>query len=788
MSPQGSVEFRITGGCQLKNDTFEDTQNSSWGVLNATLLMQSRNIRVSGTWPMASCHCIVPGMTFTAQLHDQEGRTIKKATFIQSTDPVGAIVIQCMLRCKELLATPSKIRTFQKTIGVVYAHVHHSGTALYNALEAVSEKKQTNDHLNLEPKDANLCVGIFTMRKKLIDLGMRFNQIPTKALDYLDKHTATDLLENPYCLSEMVVPAANMLIVADQIAMEHNVATDDPRRVNAHIKRACIDIRAEDGSFWRTGPSIVRAVEQFHAKKCNMVWNFEYGAVQTAIQDAGKDDSILVCDKEGVNADEAELKKVALYALKTHSEQEEQLANTFAKIKTHATQFVHDGALLRNLEMMEAVQEGGAVPDSTPPGMKKVIHDYCNLDATQRSIFRHLHEDHIVCLNGGPGCGKSFLLGVVVRFLSESHVDVCATAPTGKAASRLTKSIAVGGVNAHTMHTEAYRNRDDPVNGAYVIDELSMCDVQTLTLLLRERTSCIHKLLVCGDVNQLASIGPGAALRDIVESGAVSTVTLTKIHRQERGGLDIAKTAPYIVDGTLAPENRGKVGADGLNIKIVNGSDGDCQTAINCALEHHRNKESTLFLVTTNAVREKANVAMQRALNPPRNGVKEAPSNKNPKVIWREGDLIVNLKNISIGDDDRLANGEQGKLVRVDKENGTFHVAYPVGVDEAHEQSYPVNDLDAATHAWALTVWKSQGSEADRVVCYMPNDNANSRELLNTAVTRARVGVTVFITQNVLMSCLMNSTLETRKTRLGQRLAEAMSRASKKRKADSDPM
>ena len=123
------------------------------------------------------------------------------------------------------------------------------------------------------------------------------------------------------------------------------------------------------------------------------------------------------------------------------------------------------------------------------------------------------HRDRVVCLCGGPGRGKSHLLGIVIRFLVACKTEVSATAPTGKAAARLSECIDLPcQQRARTIHSVSHGNAEDALRGAYIVDELSMCDVTTLQMLLSSRASAMNFLVLSGDPDQLPSIGPGAVL------------------------------------------------------------------------------------------------------------------------------------------------------------------------------------------------------------------------------------------------------------------------------------
>jgi exodeoxyribonuclease V alpha subunit len=306
-------------------------------------------------------------------------------------------------------------------------------------------------------------------------------------------------------------------------------------------------------------------------------------------------------------------------------------------------------------------------------------------------------------------------------------------------------------------------------------------------------------LLFVGDHQQLPSVGVGAVMRDIMRSEVVATVKLTTIYRQEgSGGMEIAECSKLICDGKMPVDIRGKPGTHGLNIHHYHGNwveAGIVKEAVNIAVAHERKSESVLLMGNNRAIIAKANNAMQASLNPRAPGKAEAEGSplrvylktgSNPEKLdrtWRVDDKVVYCKNEVLEFEDesgaerseRMVNGDRGRIVRIvrNRLNILFEPQKLVWVPTCTRKLH---------HAWALTVWKAQGSEADRVVFALASNWQASRELLNTAVTRAKIGADVFASPRDLRLSVDKQLLLKRRTYVHAHIASVAERAAKRQK------
>ena len=769
-------------GKRIRDQTaYEKTPN--WGMFDVELLEKRRRVKLRGEFPVPEFDDILPGMTFSGLLTEKplrDGTNAMEAKDIRATNPRSVLVVQNMRR--------SSLHKLGKPLLKLYERF---GEELYDALNRVAEGAAPISTLGLAKRSAEMHVAVFKERKACIDLATEVPEIPTVALGAMVHVTLEKLRADPYCIADTKVRSVrSMLAVSDIVARRADIALapSDPKRVRAYIRRAFEDLtngcmdrpraeggwRSGDGGFWRRPEDIVEAVGWLLRGGgdggSERAWALPAEALEAAFVPGEERAYGLVRDGDGEHA---------RYALEAHHDAEVRLATSLAKVRKRSLAARDSRTLRSALERMESVVAGAPIEAETGKAMRAVMEAFARLDAAQRGIFRQLLETRVACLCGGPGRGKSFVLGTLVQFFEACDVPVCACAPTGKAAMRLS-SCSGTGTTARTIDSLAHTKSDEETvvatTGLYVVDEMSMCDLSKLQMLLDARGKRMDYLVLCGDPDQLPSIGPGAVLRDLVESEAVATTRLCTVHRQAGGGREITEVAPRIVDGSLVQAARGVLGADGVNVAFLDTSaDATLCGAIDLAARHLAAGESVLFATPRNVARAQINREMQKRLNPPADPAKEiaprqatAAADGATTLPWRVGDVVMNLKNAYVGDA-YLANGDVGRVLSINQAERKVFARFD---DAEVVQEYPAEYPDL-THAWCVTAHKSQGDEADRVVFYMDVPTLASRELLNTVVTRAKKGASLIVSRPALAACLSKSVRDERCTRLVKRLRAA---------------
>ncbi len=388
----------------------------------------------------------------------------------------------------------------------------------------------------------------------------------------------------------------------------------------------------------------------------------------------------------------------------------------------------------------------------------------------------------VIVITGGPGTGKTTVINTIIHAMEAEGKKVLLTAPTGRAAKRMTE---VTNRESKTLHrlleaefsreehrTKFARNESNPLEAdAVIVDEMSMVDIQLFYALLRAISHGTSLILV-GDADQLPSVGPGNVLRDIIKSDGVYTVRLTEIFRQARESM-IVMNAHRINSGQFPILNQKDKDFFLLN---RNSPEKIIETIIElCTIRLPRaygvNPYSDIQVLTPmrkNVVGVNVlNTALQNALNPPSNTKKEK---KFGEFLFREGDKVMQIKNnydIPWESDDPLNpegqglfNGDMGIIESIDNVAEEMTITF----DEDKKVTYNFASLMELEPAFATTVHKSQGSEFPVIIMpvYSSNNMMQSRNLLYTAVTRAKQLV-ILVGQETQLSQMIENNNEFRR-------------------------
>lgn len=395
------------------------------------------------------------------------------------------------------------------------------------------------------------------------------------------------------------------------------------------------------------------------------------------------------------------------------------------------------------------------------------------LTAQQAQAINATITHKLTILTGGPGTGKTTTLRTLLDTLDAARQSYALASPTGRAAKRLTEAT---GREAKTVHRllefkpgEGFgRNEDSPINAdLIVIDEASMLDLVLAYNLLRAIGSDSHLLLV-GDIDQLPSVGPGDVLRDLIESGVAAVVRLETIFRQAANSL-IIRNAHRINQG-LMPETSPEAGDFFIFVKEDPEETADLLVDIVAKRIPHKFKLDPLDDVQVLAPMyngragvTRLNEMLQEALNP-------AGERKIQRRIggrtFRVGDKVMQTVN---NYDKSVYNGDIGRIMAIDPVEQTL----TVGID-GMPIVYSFLEADELIHAFAVSVHKSQGSEYPCVVIPVVTQHylMLQRNLLYTAVTRARKLVILVGTRRAIQIAVRTNPVANRHTALDWRLAQ----------------
>lgn len=393
-----------------------------------------------------------------------------------------------------------------------------------------------------------------------------------------------------------------------------------------------------------------------------------------------------------------------------------------------------------------------------------------SLEEDQRKAVAMAVKNQVLILTGGPGTGKTTIVKAIIAVLKKLHEyqdsDFTLMAPTGKAAKRMSEST---GKAASTIHSaicigDEDENAGRKLNGkVIIIDECSMLD-QRVAYALIEAIPRTSKIIFVGDVDQLQSVGAGDVLNGMISSGVVPVVKLTVIHRQ-KGTSRVITNAAAINSGNT----RLVYGNDFSFIEVK--GDHEAFDKVVQIYEEYARKYGADNVALLCPRRKDTEVCVQ-SLNP----ILQKRINKNPNTVtvgdstFIVGDRIIQTKN------DAVANGEIGKIIAIYKElSCDERSVYRFKIDFSGKiLEYTESDMKHVELAYATTVHKSQGSEYDYVIIpvLFSHSNMLKRNLLYTAVTRAKKGVCIVGQKGTLKRAIKNNTVAKRNTLLADRLVK----------------
>jgi exodeoxyribonuclease V alpha subunit len=418
------------------------------------------------------------------------------------------------------------------------------------------------------------------------------------------------------------------------------------------------------------------------------------------------------------------------------------------------------------------------------------------LEEQQRIAVTEAAGNGLLIITGGPGTGKTTTINAIIKFFESEGMDILLAAPTGRAAKRMTETT---GYEAKTIHRllelsklsdgqenqfSFERNESNPLEtDVLIIDEMSMVDISLMHALLKA-VSVGTRLILVGDVNQLPSVGPGNVLKDIIDSHSFNVVKLSKIFRQAADS-DIIVNAHKINDGEkISLDNKSR------DFFFLKREDSSVISAVMINLIKNKLpgyvKATSFDIQVLTPMRkgelgvERLNQILQQALNPPS---KEKKEKEYHETIFREGDKVMQIKNnyqiaweirsrygIATQTGTGVFNGDAGKI----KEINLFSEHITVEFDDSRMVEYTFSQLDELELAYAVTIHKSQGSEYPAVILPILDGPKLlfNRNLLYTAVTRAKNCVTIVGSDSMLQFMIDNKSEQSRYSGLCERIKE----------------
>lgn len=566
------------------------------------------------------------------------------------------------------------------------------------------------------------------------------------------------LKENPYRLAEDIQGVGFRL--ADEIAEKIGIHTDSDYRIRSGILYTLLQASLEGHMFLPMRVLVRRSADLLQVPE---------KAIRAQIQNLHMDHKVVV---------------------KKTTDEPEVYAFSYYYAELNCARMLRELNVLMESELLDSEEK------RIETILQRILKEQgLELDELQKNAVLECVKHGIMILSGGPGTGKTTTINTIIRYFDEEGMDILLAAPTGRAAKRMTEAT---GYEARTIHrmleinggmedgsrARFERNGENPLEAdVVIIDEMSMVDIYLFQSLL-EAVSVGTRLILVGDVDQLPSVGPGQVLQDLIESKSFPTVMLKKIYRQA-GESDIVMNAHRINMGQkIALNNKSKdfffLPRNDVQViykhmiqliteklpRYVEAQPYDIQVLTPM-------RKGSLGVETLNEI-------LQRYLNPADPSRKEHAAGDR---IFREGDKVMQIKNnyqleweivsqygIRIDSGSGVFNGDIGTIRRIREESSTVQVEY----DEHRLVEYTFSQLDEIELAYAITIHKSQGSEYPAVLLPLlsgPKMLMN-RNLLYTAVTRARKCVTILGSQEVVDGMIENENQYHRYTGLGRRILE----------------
>lgn len=398
-----------------------------------------------------------------------------------------------------------------------------------------------------------------------------------------------------------------------------------------------------------------------------------------------------------------------------------------------------------------------------------------SLGSEQKEAIALALQNKLSIITGGPGTGKTTIVKALVEAFHLAGLPrILLCAPTGRAAKRLTEATDYEATTIHRLlmpiqgsdNYDFMKNEEDPLEADVVIvDEASMLNVQLFYALMAAIPKKAQVIIV-GDVNQLPPIGPGFVLRDLLDSAKVPSVCLAHIYRQQKGNL-IVENAHLINEGKM-PILNSEGEFEFISVSTINGM---LTTVADLYQKYVQEVDDALDVQVISPMRKgtagSINISrvIQNTINPPSGNIAEVKSNG---IIYRVGDKVIQvLNNYEL----EVFNGEIGIITRITKTDMVIRFT-----DKEVKLSF--DDVPMIMPAYAVTVHKSQGSEYKIVILPFipPYSIMLQRNLLYTAITRAKDKVIVVGTKNAILRAVQTIKGDNRYTLFKEHLLDLLTR------------
>lgn len=562
--------------------------------------------------------------------------------------------------------------------------------------------------------------------------------------------TINTIANNPYQLTEDVHGIG--FKIADKIAHKMGIDHNNPHRMKAGLKFIIMEAAGEGHCYLKKEDLFSRSRHLLNAHE---------ELLESALRDLALSKDIYVINERG---------EIFVYYAPYYIA-ENNVAKKIVELST--TEFedmdMDLDQAIGNIEKEEAMAFG-----------KKQI----------RAIKESL-DNGMLIITGGPGTGKTTIINAIIKLCDLLKLDVTLTAPTGRAAKRMTETTSREAKTIHRLlamsfmdESGAFVTDDSNIIDAdvLIVDEASMIDILLMNNLLKAVDVGTRVILV-GDIDQLPSVGPGNVLKDIINAGIIKVIMLDEIFRQQNESM-IIENAHRINRGERPSLNVNNKDFFFIREKDTNNIAEIVLNLISHRLPNYYNVRKNDIQVLTPMKKgavgiNNLNNRIQERLNPKE---QNKPEKKMGDVIFRLGDKVMQIKNnynaeweiihnnVVVDKGEGIFNGDLGYIHDINNEESTLQVKF----DDEKIVAYDFKDLDELKHAYAITVHKAQGSEFPIVVMPMSSGSPMllTRNLLYTAVTRARELVVLVGMERYMHMMIKNNLIANRYSSLDDKIKE----------------
>ena len=583
-----------------------------------------------------------------------------------------------------------------------------------------------------------------------------FEISPAYAMKIYKKYKARTfeiVKNNPYRLADDVVGIGFKM--ADKIAEKQGIPADDPHRIRAAVKYV-LNKEAANGNCYFPKEALMREASE--------LLDIHPLAVENAIRELQVDGQVW-------------------------QEKIEDTDCVYLNFYYYAELAVAKKLLELSLEYEPADEEAVEREIRRVEKRTGVV-----LAPEQRIAVHEAMSSGVLIITGGPGTGKTTTINTILQILKGEEQEVVLAAPTGRAAKRMTEAT---GMDAQTIHrllgisfvSEDNRrqifdkNEDEPIEAdVIIIDESSMVDLTLMHALLKA-VETGSRIIFVGDVDQLPSVGAGNVLKDMIGSGCLRVVRLQHVFRQAQESA-IIMNAHRINQGEAPVCN--EEGTDFFFMRRTYAEDvvGTIQELVTRRLTKFTGCDALQDMQILTPMRkgtvgvQSLNAVLQNTLNPPSEQKQEYAFRQ---IVFREGDKVMQIKNNynlawqsyddfgkRMDDGTGIYNGDAGRILSIDTDKERMMVQF----DDGKLVEYDFGQLEELELAYAITIHKSQGSEYPVVILpvYSGPPMLMTRNLLYTAVTRAKTLVVLVGLKETMSAMIANDSEIDRYTGLSHRL------------------